>query len=197
MDWLTIQIVLASGKLVNANASSLPDLFRGLKGGMNNFGIITRFDLRTFAQGALLAGNIANSISDRDAVFRAFSNIAGAKEYDPYASLVTGLSYNSSIDGSWGISTSLAYTKPETNPAVYDELLAIPSTLNTLHITNLSTIANEENTPPLSVLYFLLSSTLCHVSLLRKSLLILTIMKQLAILHSHIWSLDKFDGSDI
>ncbi|KIM95870.1 hypothetical protein OIDMADRAFT_106059 [Oidiodendron maius Zn] len=148
------EIVLASGKLVNANASSLPDLFRGLKGGMNNFGIITRFDLTTFAQGALLAGNIVNSISDRDAVFRAFSNIAGAKEYDPYASLVTSLSYNSSIDESWGISTSLAYTKPETNPPVYDELLAIPSTLNTLHITNLSTIANEGNTPPLNWLFY-------------------------------------------
>jgi hypothetical protein len=137
------------GKLVNANTSSHPDLFRALKGGMNNFGIVTRFDLKPFAQAELLAGSIVNSISDRDAVFKAFSNIAGAKEYDPYASLVTSLSYNSSINGSWGISTALAYTKPETNPPVYDELLAIPSTVNTLHLTNMSTIANEGNTPPL------------------------------------------------
>jgi hypothetical protein len=134
---------------VNANASSLPDLFRALKGGMNNFGIVTRFDLTPFAQGELLAGSIANSISNRDAVFRAFADIAGAKEYDPYASLVTALTYNSSINGSWGISTTLAYTKPEANPPVFDELFAIPSTQNTLHLTNLSTLANEGNTPPL------------------------------------------------
>lgn len=134
---------------MNANASSLPDLFRALKGGMNNFGIVTRFDLTPFMQGELFAGDIANSISNRDAVFKAFADIAGAEEYDPYASLTTSLSYNSSISGSWGISTALAYTKPETNPPVFDELLAIPSTLNTLHLTNLSTLANEGNTPPL------------------------------------------------
>jgi hypothetical protein len=63
---------------------------------MNNFGIVTRFDLTPFPQGEILAGAIANSISDRDAVFKAFSDIAGAEQYDPYASLVTGLSYNSS-----------------------------------------------------------------------------------------------------
>ncbi|KUJ13466.1 FAD-binding domain-containing protein [Mollisia scopiformis] len=144
------QIVLASGQLTNANASSHPDLFRSLKGGMNNFGVVTRFDLRPFSQGEILAGNIANPISERDAVFKAFSDIAGAKEYDPYASLVTGLSYNSSVKGSWSIATTAAYTKPELNPPVYDELIAIPSTGNTLHLTNLSTLSNETNTPPLN-----------------------------------------------
>ena len=134
---------------MNANATSLPDLFRALKGGMNNFGIVTRFDIKPFPQGEILAGNIANPIEDRDAVFKAFSDIAGAEEYDPYTSLVTGLNYNSSIKGSWSIATTAAYTKPELNPPVYDELVAIPSTKNTLHLTNLSTLANETNTPPL------------------------------------------------
>jgi hypothetical protein len=144
-----IQIVLASGKLTDVNATSLPDLFRALKGGMNNFGIVTRFDLTPFPQGEILAGDIANPISDRDAVFKAFSDIAGAEEYDPYASLVTGLNYNSSVKGSWSIGTTAVYTKPESSPAIYDELVAIPSTENTLHLTNLSTLANEANTPPL------------------------------------------------
>lgn len=117
---------------------------------MNNFGIVTRFDLTAFSQGQILAGSIANPISERDAVFKTFSDIAGAKEYDPYASLVTGLSFNSSsVKGSWSLATTAAYTKQVLNPPVYEELMKIPSTVNTMKLRNLSTYANESNTPPL------------------------------------------------
>lgn len=44
------QVVLGSGEVVNANTSSHPDLYRALKGGGNNFGVVTRFDFRTFEQ---------------------------------------------------------------------------------------------------------------------------------------------------
>ena len=141
---------------MNVNGTSSKDLFRALKGGMNNFGVVTRFDLRTFPQGEILAGAIANPIAERDAVFQAFANIAGAANYDPFASLVTGLAYNSTVKGSWSISTTAAYTKPELNPPVFDELLTIPNTANTLQLRNLSTYSNESNTPPLYVTLILL-----------------------------------------
>lgn len=41
------QVVLANSKVINANANENPDLFRALKGGGPNFGIVTRFDLYT------------------------------------------------------------------------------------------------------------------------------------------------------
>jgi hypothetical protein len=44
------EIVLASGAIVNANARENSDLRFALKGGANNFGIVTRFDLKTFNQ---------------------------------------------------------------------------------------------------------------------------------------------------
>lgn len=47
------QIVLASGRIVNANASNHAVLHKALKGGGNNFGIVTQFDLKTFKQGKL------------------------------------------------------------------------------------------------------------------------------------------------
>jgi FAD/FMN-containing dehydrogenase len=37
---INFELVLASGKLVNANATSRPDLFRALKGGLSNFGVV-------------------------------------------------------------------------------------------------------------------------------------------------------------
>ncbi|ODA81015.1 hypothetical protein RJ55_03976 [Drechmeria coniospora] len=41
------EVMLADGKLVNANAKENTDLWRALKGGGSNFGIVTRFDLET------------------------------------------------------------------------------------------------------------------------------------------------------
>ena len=42
--------------IVNANASSHPDLYRALKGGGNKLGVVTRFDFRTFEQGTFWGG---------------------------------------------------------------------------------------------------------------------------------------------
>ena len=43
------EVVLASGAIVYANADTHPDLFRALKGGSGNMGIVTRFDMEAFA----------------------------------------------------------------------------------------------------------------------------------------------------
>ncbi|OKL57121.1 hypothetical protein UA08_07505 [Talaromyces atroroseus] len=43
-----LEILLADGKLVNANANENAELYRALKGGGSNFGIVTRFDLETY-----------------------------------------------------------------------------------------------------------------------------------------------------
>lgn len=41
------ETVLASGVILNVTASSHSDLFRALKGGSSNFGIVTSFEIRT------------------------------------------------------------------------------------------------------------------------------------------------------
>ncbi|TLS27205.1 hypothetical protein PpBr36_04906 [Pyricularia pennisetigena] len=51
------EVVLADGSIVDANASNEhADLYRALKGGSNNFGIVTRYDLKTFTAPATLWG---------------------------------------------------------------------------------------------------------------------------------------------
>ena len=52
------EVVLANGKVVNANQSCNSDLFKALKGGSANFGIVTRTDLATFKQNQIWAGQI-------------------------------------------------------------------------------------------------------------------------------------------
>lgn len=140
--------MLASGQLVNANATSNQGLFRSLKGGGNNFGIVTRFDLATFPQGQISVSSIVNSISERGAVFKTFTDITHAPKFDPAVSLVTSMLYNSTSK-QWLLSNSAVYTQPELNPSTFKELKSIPSLSNSTKLTNLSTYANESATPPL------------------------------------------------
>lgn len=55
---LNYEIVLASGEIVNANTNDNRDLWLALRGGSNNFGVVTRFDFRTFPQGPFWGGSI-------------------------------------------------------------------------------------------------------------------------------------------
>ncbi|KAI1172627.1 hypothetical protein F4777DRAFT_581779 [Nemania sp. FL0916] len=57
-DVINYEVVLASGSIVNANANENADLWLALRGGGNNFGVVTRFDMRTFPQGHLFGGSI-------------------------------------------------------------------------------------------------------------------------------------------
>ena len=45
---LQFEVVLASGEVVSASLDENPDLFKALKGGSSNTGIVTRLDLTTF-----------------------------------------------------------------------------------------------------------------------------------------------------
>ena len=147
------ELVLADGKLVNTNEKSYPDLFRALKGGTNNFGLVTRIDLATVHISKILGGSIVNDISERNAVFKAFANIAGAKHYDVHASIVMGMIFNSTSQ-QWILSTTPIYTLPDPNPPVYQELFAIPNITSTVELVHLHKFANETPTPPLSWAFY-------------------------------------------
>ena len=48
---VSFEIVLASGEVVTASAETNADLYKALKGGSNNFGVVISFTLRTFEIG--------------------------------------------------------------------------------------------------------------------------------------------------
>ncbi|KAI1306687.1 hypothetical protein F5Y03DRAFT_394527 [Xylaria venustula] len=50
------EIVLASGEVTHANDHENPDLFWALKGGLNNFGIVTSFKMKTIKSGKIWGG---------------------------------------------------------------------------------------------------------------------------------------------
>ncbi|KAB8293468.1 hypothetical protein EYC80_007778 [Monilinia laxa] len=69
------EVVLADGEIVDANANTNSHLWTALKGGSNNFGIVTWFDMRTFSQGKKWAGLIIYPISALDKNLEAPANM--------------------------------------------------------------------------------------------------------------------------
>ena len=58
---ISYEVVLADGRIVNANTDTNRDLWVALKGGANNFGVVTKFDLRVFSQGQLWGAKFSTS----------------------------------------------------------------------------------------------------------------------------------------
>ncbi|KAF6809788.1 mitomycin radical oxidase [Colletotrichum sojae] len=66
-DVANFEVVTAGGKVINANATDNSDLWWALKGGSNNFGIVTRFDMNTFPlRDGVWSGTLSYSASQAD-----------------------------------------------------------------------------------------------------------------------------------
>ncbi|KAI1074432.1 hypothetical protein F5B20DRAFT_439792 [Whalleya microplaca] len=134
------QVVLADGSIVNANAAYNPGLFSALKGGNNNFGIVTRIDLTTFEQGLVWMGVVYNALSYIDDVIGEFVRINSADAYDEYASFITTFGY-SQAQGLAVISNQLEYTKELESPPVYQGLLSLPNLRYTSQLAKMINLA--------------------------------------------------------
>jgi len=138
------QVVLASGKVVNANINQNLGLFKALKGGSNNFGIVTRFDLKTFPQGKLWGGFVMNSINSSTEQFQYLQDFttASGNGADPHASIINAYIFTG--QGPAIIANQFTYTQPTPFPSIFANFTRIPQlTQNTLRTTNLTDLTIE------------------------------------------------------
>ncbi|RJE27102.1 FAD binding domain protein [Aspergillus sclerotialis] len=121
---VNFEVVLANGSLVNANAKSNPDLFWALKGGANNFGIVTAFTVRTYPIGKVWGGIKLYSLDQLPTVLAAFDAYQSVPDKDPYANLmIQAAPTNASV----GVLVNLVYLKPESSPAAFRAFYDIPT----------------------------------------------------------------------
>ncbi|KAH8891930.1 oxidoreductase FAD-binding protein [Thozetella sp. PMI_491] len=120
------EVVLASGEIVYATASSYSDLWLALKGGSNNFGIVTRFDVPTFPLGTMLGGSLSFNYTTAtlDAHAKAFSQFMDPQNFDDAADMGVALVFISG--GIYALGDSLFYVKPIEDPPVYQPFTSIP-----------------------------------------------------------------------
>ncbi|MCJ1480026.1 hypothetical protein MMC06_000180 [Schaereria dolodes] len=119
---LSYEVVLASGSIITASAITDPDLWRALKGGSNNFGIVTRFTACSFPSTKIWSGFLyvpAFQAAKVLAAFHEFLNRADLGEsstvYDDHAAgPIACFSYIQKLNVQ-AIAVNLVYTKSPEN----------------------------------------------------------------------------------
>ncbi|KAE8168178.1 hypothetical protein BDV40DRAFT_310079 [Aspergillus tamarii] len=138
-----MEVVLASGDIVNANATSNADLFAALKAGQNNLGVVTRFDLLSFKQGSYWGGGIGYAESAAPAQLAAFAEFKTPANFDPDAEIEQSFLYYKA-KGLRISSNNMFYSKPIVNASSLRRFAQIqPQISNTMRISNSSDFSKE------------------------------------------------------
>jgi hypothetical protein len=139
-----VQVVFADGSIHDVNEKSYPDLYFALRGGGNNFGIVTRFDLASFEQGKMLGGQTVYTSDNMLALNTALYNFNINHYKDPYGAVILAYVYLPS-EGIFIASADLEYGKPDPDPLILANFTNIPSVQTTARITNLTDLTIELN----------------------------------------------------
>jgi hypothetical protein len=135
--------VLGSGEVVYASADENRDLWHAISGGSNNFGIVTRFDSKTYPQGDMLGGTVAWNYTQsvKDAHAKAFAEFMQPENFDADAMMAIVVSYGA---GAWILLDSFFYLQPELAPPVYEQFYEIPGNISdNLEVANVLEIVNS------------------------------------------------------
>ncbi|KAF9648761.1 FAD-binding domain-containing protein [Thelephora ganbajun] len=123
-------LVLPNGTVAYVTQSAHPDLFFGLKGGFNNFGIVTDFTMNTFPQTEVWGGQIMYPFTQFNEVRAAIADFS-ADSQDPKAAILPSyISYQ----GNHIINQGIFYDGPNPPPGTFDNftnILSVSSDLKT------------------------------------------------------------------
>lgn len=130
----SFELVTASGVILTVTSEKFSDLYWALRGGGNNFGVVTKFVLETVPQGLMWGGTRIHLQPDYPKLIDAFATMADSTEADPKAVQILSFAMTA---GSPAAQIQLEYLQPvdEANPpAILEGYLSIPpvvkSTLN-------------------------------------------------------------------
>jgi hypothetical protein len=112
------QVVLSNGTIINASKKQNADLHKALKGGNNNFGIVTRFDLKVFPQDQIWGGTILSTSRGTEPLDW-FQDFANSSKMDPYSMVMFSAGSSNGYTTGGGLIT---YSKPEAKPKVFKKI---------------------------------------------------------------------------
>ncbi|KAF8486357.1 FAD-binding domain-containing protein [Russula ochroleuca] len=136
------ELVLPNGT-VTIVTSDDDDLWFGLRGGLNNFGIVTQFMFQSHPQGDIWAGFIYYSENELDAIKEVLVNFQ--QKNDDKAVLIVSLAY--SLDQ--GVYCTIIYFYDAPTPSdIFEDFLAIPAAEGNVSTTSFSDFVQSLNPQP-------------------------------------------------
>ncbi|KAG1717771.1 FAD dependent oxidoreductase [Suillus paluster] len=149
---VSYELILPNGTVTTVTSSSNPDLYFGLrivnisnshatvKGGFNNFGIVTYFTLKTYPQSQIWGGSLVYTEDQVGAINAAVANFT-VNVLDPKASIYSTYNY---VNGSSILSSALFYDAPTPPDGMFDDFSAIPNIEETLSTRTFASMVDVE-----------------------------------------------------
>ncbi|KAI3607394.1 hypothetical protein WG66_004638 [Moniliophthora roreri] len=137
---VAFEVALPTGEVVAATNTSNEDLFFGLKGGGNNFGIVTRIDYTAIPQPAVWGGLNVYLEDSLDELAEAISEFQDTNQ-DHKAAIGVTYAYDPAQGGLFA-SVFYYYHGPSPPSGTFDRLLPIPTASSTLFTTSLTNLVS-------------------------------------------------------
>jgi hypothetical protein len=140
---VNFEVVLANSSIVQVNNKTFPDLFWALKGGTNNFGIVTRYDLMTFETNPVFGGSVNYAPADTQTYLDAQTAfiLSGGGSEDPKAAIMSNFGYMPQTKQN-ASGTTLFYDSADQAPKALENFTAIPAVSGSLGLQSLVGLVN-------------------------------------------------------
>jgi hypothetical protein len=144
---VNFEVATADGRLLQANANENSDLYWALKGGSNNFGVVTRYDMRTYPTTQMYGGmvswpeNATQAYLDAQTAFI----MPGGGHEDPKAAIQPDVSF-SPLTNKTASGNMYLYAAPVVNPKALENFTAIPTLTSTVRLQNFTEVVEPSRT---------------------------------------------------
>ncbi|KAI9449094.1 FAD dependent oxidoreductase [Lactarius psammicola] len=142
---VSYDLVLPNGTITSVTSNDT-DLWFGLRGGMNNFGVVTKFVVKSYPQSKVWGGLLFYPPNQLDAVKDALVRYQQKQDVKAEAAVVLNYASGQLVVGSF-----LFYDAPVPPQGFFDDFLAIPTTLKNVSTTSFSDLVlsfNQLNPSP-------------------------------------------------
>ncbi|KAI1505903.1 hypothetical protein F5X99DRAFT_366504 [Biscogniauxia marginata] len=127
---IAYETVLADGSIVTVDRDTHPDLFRALKGGGNNFGIVTKFTMSTIPCERIWGGVAISTKEYIPDVIQLTSNFTENLSRYPDSSLIVLVGYIPDMKDT-AVVTGVMETRGVENVPIFEEWERLPKIMNT------------------------------------------------------------------
>lgn len=122
------QVVTATGELTRANRDQNSDLFYALKGGGNQFAIVTEFVMNTYHIGDVWGGVKIYTMDQKEALLQATHNLV-SDYYDPKAAVI--VTYTSTVESLIEVFVVFYFYNSPSGPGkILEEFNSIPALIS-------------------------------------------------------------------
>ena len=128
------EVVLSSGEIITADKTHHADLFRALKGGGNNFGIVTRFTLTTVPLDQVWGGILVVPKVNIPRICQMTSEFVPKIAQSPASNLFVVIGYSPDLKDV-AASMGILNTRGVVDDPIYDEWRELPTIADTIKAT--------------------------------------------------------------